>query len=298
MATYGRVRSTRLLLVGLLVASLVTITVDARGGDTGPLAVAGRVFGSIVSPLQEAVASVFRPIGSFFGNVLQAGSLAERVRTLEEQNAKLQAELQDVVSTRSELEELQSILQISEVEQLEVTGARVVSEAASNFELAVLIDKGASDGIVEDMPVIAAQGLVGRVTEVYAASAKVMLIIDPESKVSARLSASKVHGLIEGQREDPLRFGLATPDAEIIPGEPVETSGYQLDAGFEGLFPPGIPIGNVELVEPSDDGLSINVLVRPNVDFSRLDVVGIVTGVERAAPDASPEPAPGEDEES
>ncbi len=276
-------------MVGLLVASLVTITLDARGGDRGPLAAVGRTFAAVVGTLQEGVATVFRPVGSFFTNVFRAGALAERVRVLEQENAGLQSQLSDVATLRAENAAYERILGLTEELRLEPIGAAVVAESVGPFEWSVVINKGADDGVIEDMPVVAAEGLVGRVIEVYESQAKVMLIIDPDSRVTARLSSSRDQGLIVGQREESLRLDLIGPEIEIVPGEIVETSGFQVDE-FEGLFPPGIQIGQVERVEPSDDGITVHVLIRPNVDFSRLDRVAVVTGVERIAPEAGAPP--------
>lgn len=279
MATYGRIRSTRLLVVLLLLASLVTITLDSRGGESGPLSAAGRLLGAVVGPLQEGVAAVFRPVGSFFSNVFRAGSLAERVTALEAENQELKGNLQSGAADRAELAELRSLFDLKEAADLSVVGATVIGESVSNLEWAVFVDKGLDDDVVEDMPVIGPLGLVGRVVRVFDTFSKVMLIIDPDSAVAARLSASRETGLIEGQREELLRFGLIGTDTEIKPGEIVETSGYQLDEGFTGIYPPGIPIGVVDRVEQSDDRITVRVLVRPNVDFSRLDKVGLVFGV-------------------
>ncbi len=277
MATLGRLRSTRLLVFGLLLVSLVTITIDARGGERGPLAAVSRVLGGVIGPLQEGVSAVFRPIGSFFTNVFQAGSLAERVGELETENAELQTQLQETSELVAENEEYASILGIAEDEEFDVMGASVIGESVINLEWAVYVDRGSQDGVQVDMPVIGPSGLVGRVVDAYATTSKVMLIIDPDSKVAARLSSSRETGLIEGQREEPLRFSLFDPEAEILALEPVETSGYQLGEGYTGIYPPGIPIGVVDRVEPSDDGVTVSVLVRPNVRFSQLDKLAIVT---------------------
>jgi rod shape-determining protein MreC len=283
VATVGRLRSTRLLVFGLLLASLVTITIDARGGERGPLAAVSRVLGGVIGPLQEGVSAVFRPIGSFFSNVFQAGSLAERVEELETENAKLRTDAQGQSEVLSELKEYEGILEIAADEELDVMGASVIGESPNNFEWAVYVDRGSQDGVEIDMPVIGPSGLVGRVSDVYATTSKVMLIIDPDSKVAARLSSSRETGLIEGQREEPLRFSLFSPEAEILAGEPVETAGYQLYEGYSGIFPSGIPIGVVDRVEPADDGVTVSVTVRPNMRFSQLDKLGLVTGVPNLA---------------
>jgi rod shape-determining protein MreC len=278
MATsYRRVRSTRLLVVGLLLASLVTITVDSRGGQSGALAAIGRTGAAIITPLQEGIATVFRPVGSFLSNVWRAGSLAEENRALREQIGLLQREQQEILSLRRENEEFQRLLGISESLEFETMGAVVTGEVPSNFEWGVFIDKGADDGVTVDMPVMSGEGLVGRVVQVYPTSSKVMLIIDPDSAVAARLSASGERGVLVGQREEPLRFDFVDLETEVQPGETVETSGYQLQSGLEGLFPPGIPIGVVDRVEPDEANFTAGVVVRPNVDFSRLDFVLLVT---------------------
>jgi rod shape-determining protein MreC len=278
MATsYRRVRSTRLLVVGLLLASLVIITVDSRGGQRGPLAAIGRTGAAIITPLQEGIATVFRPVGSFLSNVWRAGSLAEENRALREQIALLQRQQQEVLSLRRENESFQRLLGISESLEFETMGAVVLGEVPSNFEWGVFIDKGADDGVTVDMPVISGEGLVGRVVQVYPTSSQVMLIIDPDSAVAARLSASGERGVLLGQREEPLRFDFVDLETEVQPGETVETSGYQLQSGLEGLFPPGIPIGVVDRVDPDEANFTAGVFVRPNVDFSRLDFVLLVT---------------------
>lgn len=276
--TYRRVRGTRLLVVGLLLASLVTITLDARGGREGPMAAIGRGLGAVIGPLQEGVAAVVRPVGSFFTNVFRSGTLAEENAALREQIAELRAQASEVNSLRRENGELSRLLGLSERLDFEVMGATVTGESVGNFEWAVYIDRGAVDGVAVDMPVVSADGLVGRVVDVYRGSAKVMLIIDPDSSVSVRLDASGERGVLQGQREEPLLFRLIDADTEVQPGETVETSGYTVEEGLGGLFPPSIPVGVVDSVEPHESNLTLEVRVRPRVDFSRLYTVGLITG--------------------
>jgi rod shape-determining protein MreC len=288
-----RLRSTRLLLIGLLLASLVTITLDARGGREGPLSTVGRVGASVIGPLQEGVAAVFRPIGSWITNVFRAGSLAQENAALQERINLLNAQRQETLSLLRENEELRRLLELRDRLGFETVGAQVIGESVGNFEWSVYIDRGSVDGVASDMPVIAAEGLVGRVVEVYPSTSKVLLIIDPDSGVSARLARTGERGLILGQREEALRMSLIDPEADIRPGETVETSGYQLDSGQEGLYPSAIPIGVVERVQPDEDDVTLDVLVLPNVDFSTLSTVLLVTEVEApVSAETSPSPSP------
>jgi rod shape-determining protein MreC len=292
-----RIRSTRLLLIGLLLASLVTITLDARSGREGPLAVMGRIGAAVIGPLQEGVAAVFRPIGSWVTNVFRAGSLAQENAALEEEINLLRREQQEILSYRRENEELRHALELRDRLGFQTVGAQVVGESVGNFEWSVYIDRGSVDGVTQDMPVMTGEGLVGRVVEVYPGTSKVLLIIDPDSGVSARLARTGERGVVLGQRDEPLRMELIDPEADIQPGESVETSGYQLGEGLEGLYPSAIPIGVIERVEPDEEDVALEVLVRPNVDFSRLSNVLLVTGTEVPEPSPTPSLSPAEEEQ-
>src|SRR5919108_546578 len=162
MATYRRARSTRLLLIGLLLASLVTITIDSRAGDRGPLAALGRVGLAIVSPLQEGVSAVVRPIGSFFSNVFRAGSLQAENEALQDTIAELRIQLQEYYELKRGFDELARVVQLEEELGIQGFGARVVAEGPSNYEWSVIVDKGSADGVYDDMPVMSGSGLVGR----------------------------------------------------------------------------------------------------------------------------------------
>jgi rod shape-determining protein MreC len=277
MATYRRARSTRLLLIGLLLASLITITIDSRAGDRGPLAAMGRLGLAIVTPLQEGVSAMVRPIGSFFSNVFRAGTLQAENEQLEVTIARLRTQLQEYLELKRQRDELFRLVQLEEEVGIQGFGARVVAEGPSNYEWTVIVDKGSADGVYDDMPVMSGSGLVGRVVQVGSGSAQVMLIIDPESRVTARLARSGEVGQLVGSRDEDLRFVLLDPDVEVQPGELVVTSGYRLGDGTEaGVFPPGIPIGEVSLVDNDPADLERVVSVRPFVDFTRPDLVLMV----------------------
>jgi rod shape-determining protein MreC len=249
----------------------MTITLDFRAGDRGPLAVLGRGALTVIAPLQEAVAGVFRPIGSFFSTLANLGNLRAENEALRREVAGARQEQTQFTAVKRDLEELQRLLDFKQRFDLETRGASVIGEGISNFEWAVTIDRGSADGVTLDMPVMAADGLVGRVVQVSPSYSQVMLITDPDSRVGVKLASSGERGLLLGGRGDELRLDLINPDTEVLPAEPVLTSGYQ-----GSLFPPGIPIGQVSRATTADVELTRPVFVRPYVDFSRLDYVLIV----------------------
>ena len=278
MALRSRARSTRVLVVALVSISLVTITVDYREGTDGPLASLGDGALAVVSPLQEAVSKVTHPIGNFFSTLFRLPSirrdrdvLRERVDTLETQLAEGRAE-------QARLAELEALIGVQESLgiRIETTGAQVIANGVSNFEWTITIDKGSSDGIHENMPVVASAGLVGHVVNVGTSSSVVQLIIDPDSSVAGRLDVSRQTGLLSGEGPADLQMSLVEPTVEVAPDEHVVTAGYRIAGVAESLYPPNVLIGTVSRVLDEDSATEKFLTVRPAVDFSSLSLVLVV----------------------
>src|SRR5207302_10555489 len=89
--------------------------------------------------------------------------------------------------------------------------ASMVSTTASNFELTVEIDRGTDAGIAKDMPVVAASGLVGRVTRVSRSRATVLLITDPSSAVGVKVLDTNAAGQASGD------YGVANGTGPSLP---------------------------------------------------------------------------------
>jgi rod shape-determining protein MreC len=278
MALPSRARSTRLLVVTLVSLSLVTITLDYRQGDSGPLAAMGDAALTVISPLQEAVSTVTKPIGNFFSTLVRLPAIRRENAELKTRVAELESEIATSTEVSSRLNELEALLGLSTSLGPDITtkAAQVIANGVSNFEWTITIDRGSGDGIEVDMPVVAAAGLVGHVTRVAPTSAVVQLIIDPDSFVAGRLDVSRATGLVSGEADRDLRMGLVDTTTDVQPGERVVTAGYEIPGIAEGLYPAGILIGSVSRVLPEEADLEKFITVRPAVDFSTLDVVLVV----------------------
>ena len=269
MVTRPRRKSTRLLVVALVSVSLGVITLDYRQGQDGPLASAGRTVQSAMAPLQRAVTTVTRPIGDFFSGLANLPSLAR-------ENPEQQQQLKSL----SDLLGLQQTLYPAGVP------AVVIGNGVSNFEWSVTIDAGTVDGVAVDMPVVTGSSdsprLVGHVVSVTDRSADVELIVDRTSAVAGLLSTSRETGLVHGQGDEDLRMDLIDPGTEVDLTQgliEVFTVSYEIH-GQEGMYPPGILIGEVARVFEGNNELQTSVSVRPAVDFSALEYVLVLkTGV-------------------
>ena len=117
------------------------------------------------------------------------------------------------------------------------------------------------------MAVVSAQGLVGRIVEVAPMSARAILLIDPESRVSALFQESRDLGVAEGDGSSWLRMTHIDRDSTVKLGDQV------LSSGFGGVYPKGVLIGKVEMVGSEKESLELFATVRPFVNFSKLEEV-------------------------
>lgn len=275
------------MLVALLVsASLAVITLDYRQGEDGLLAGLGRTAQAGMAPLQRAVTGVIRPVEDFFSGLAHLPTLEAQNRTLREQVETLKTELAANEEYRQLYEQLLGLIGLRQLNPGSVA-ATVIANGVSNTSWKITIDKGLSSGIQIDQPVIAgtrdAPRLVGRVVRVTESSADVELIIDPDHAAAAILDVSRETGLIEGQGDQDLRMSLITSTTEIEGGERVFTEAYEV-RGQQGRYPPGILIGSVARLVPTDNELEAYVTVKPAVDFSDLRFVLVLkTPAEAAA---------------
>lgn len=275
MVVRSRPRSTRLLLVVLVSASLAVITVDYRQGPDGPLAGLGRTSLSLMAPLQRAVTTVTRPVGDFFVAIAHLPSLSRENRDLKEEVARYRTVLNGNTGSAIELTRLRQLLDLTNSVEFPLVNALVIGNGVSNFENVITIDRGSADGIAVDMPVVTGGDtgarLVGRVVAVASNAANVMLITDRDAATAARLVGTRQAGLLQGRGDADMVMSFLKEDVAVEPGTVVETNGYQ-----NGLYPPGITIGEVSRFVPATATSELYVTVRPAVDFSTLDYVAVV----------------------
>ena len=149
--------------------------------------------------------------------------------------------------------------------------AEVISYDQNALLRTMVINRGVRHGIARGMPVVTGQGLVGRITDVTANAARVMLITDPNSNVNARLQTTRAQGRVEGQLTGNLRMMWIPLDADVQVGDVVLTS------GLGGNFPPDIQIGQVESRQREEFALNQVAEVRSLVDFDNLEFVLVIT---------------------
>ena len=257
--------------------------------------------GSIQFPLMERLAvTVLSPFDmalSRAGHALrQVTGAASDVLTVYRDNQALKTEIQtlrqnelNVTEIVAENMRLRTMLDYKQKSpQFDFVIAAVMSRDPGNWTNTIIIDKGTSDGLAKDMPVVTSQGLVGNIIQVFPGVAKVQLLLDPRSAVGSIVQRpeSRVAAIVEGNSVSPMspRMINLARDADILPGDRIITS------GFGGIYPKGILVGDVLDVINDEGGLLKFAVMRPAVDFTRLEEVMVITRSREQAPVT---PAPG-----
>jgi rod shape-determining protein MreC len=164
----------------------------------------------------------------------------------------------------------------------EPVAARVIARSPSLWYSTVNIDKGSSSGVSLDDPVVGPDGLIGRIKSVTTGTAQVQLIIDPDSKVTAKIADNGAQGIATpevGETED-MVLEFIDSQKRIDRGDIVVTAGWR-STTFASKFPPNIPIGVVTEAPIAQQEASQSVHLRPYSDFADLDFVDVLTGGSR-----------------
>jgi len=270
VVVYQRGNRRRTILALIVLTAVTLITLDVRGA--GPISAVRGGAHDVVNPIAGAFDTVFSPVGDWIDGVTSAASLKDENARLRRRLDAARGQRATARAATAENKELKKLLDLPFVEDANSIAAQVVEGAPSNFEFTVQIGKGESDGVGVDMPVATGAGLVGRVLEVSRDRATVLLIKDPESGVGVKIEKSGTTGVVKGRGDtNTVRADFVDPKAEVTKGEIVYTSGQQ-----NSPFPAAIPVGTVSKVTNTRGDLQQDILVKPLVDFSRLDYVKVL----------------------
>jgi rod shape-determining protein MreC len=264
-------------VVLLLLACFTVITLDVRGGDDSPVDPLRSAVGSVLGPVERGTSAAIRPVVAVPGFFRTTKGLRDDVARLEAENARLRGSLATTDVDRNRAAELDGLLAGARSTGYALVPARVVAMGpAQTFTRAVTIDAGTSSGVAPDMTVINNDGLVGRVIRADRSTATVLLIVDQESVVGGRLGSTMEIGYLRGrgQHGDDARLDLDLVDQSVTPArkDVLVTWGSRNGAPYVA----GVPIGKVTSVRSSPSQLSAQATIEPYVDFTSLDLVGVV----------------------
>lgn len=288
-------RRTRLVLGVLLILAIGLITFSYRDGNSPTLTRMRGAGSSVFGPVERATAAVVHPVTGFFDSLVGSPSSQGKVQALQRQNQQLAAELNAAQLNKADAAALGSLLKLSGRGGYRVVAANVIA-VGQGYEETITIDSGTRDGIQPNQTVLDGNGLVGRVTQAGTSTATVMLAADASSAVGARVEGSNEIGVVTGTGKSlthgaMLRLQLLDANVPLQAGQRIVTFGSQAGRPFA----PGVPIGVITQVTNTPGSLTRTAIVRPYVDFTALQVVGVVVVPPRQDPRDSvlpPTPTP------
>jgi rod shape-determining protein MreC len=218
-----------------------------------------RLFTGTVSLVRDIWRNYFFLVQTRQENLL----LKRRIDLLEIENSKYQELL--LANQR-----LRNLLRFQENTNESLLAARVIGWDSSGLYKSIILDKGKSDGLTGNMPVVNSEGVVGRIVSISPNYAQALLITDQNSAIDGLVQSSRARGMLKGGGSGGCYFDYVIKTCEIETGERIVTS------GLGGIFPKGLSLGTVKEINDSPNMLFKEVRVIPAVDFSKLEEVLIV----------------------
>jgi len=277
-----QVRRRRAVLALLIVGSFALLTVTYGQGSNG----VQRGVSTVFSPIQEGADRALKPardLVNWFDATFDAKGRNERLQ------GELEVVRRQAVGAKTALAENAQLRKLLGLDRggaipsgYEPVTGRVIARSPTVWFSDVAIDVGSGDGVEVEDPVVNGDGLVGTVSAVTDGSARVTLIADHSSRVSAKIVPSGVQGLLKPAVGDPDDLTLDFLDSEKLvgKGQSVVTSGWR-GQGIASGYPPNLPIGEVVEASLLEQEAQQQVHVRPFADLRELDFVQVLTGGSR-----------------
>ncbi|HNM38218.1 MAG TPA: rod shape-determining protein MreC, partial [Anaerolineales bacterium] len=259
-------RSLQTTIIFLVIGGILVLAFS------GALGSASRGFTSVLVDVQTWISSRFLGFQDFVTAPRDIVTLRTRNAELEAQVSQLQAQLIELQQRVNETEILAALVDFSRSNpESTYKAASVIGRDPSPFLHYIIINRGSNDDIRRGMPVVTNQGLVGRVDAVIADAARVQLITDPSSSVNVYLQNADTSAVLYGSVTGDVSLDLISQNVSVQAGDLILTS------GLGGGYPADLLIGQVVTVRSLEFELFQQATVQPAVDFSRLEIVLVIT---------------------
>lgn len=259
-------RSLQTTIIFLVIGGILVLAFS------GALGSASRGFTSILVDVQTWISGRFLGFQDFVTAPRDIVTLRTRNAELEAQVSQLQAQVIELQQRVNETEILAALVDFSRSNpESTYKAASVIGRDPSPFLHYIIINRGSNDDIRRGMPVVTNQGLVGRIDAVIADAARVQLITDPASVVNVYLQNADTSAALYGSVTGDISLDLISQNAAVEAGDLILTS------GLGGGFPADLIIGQIVTVQALEFELFQQATVQPAVDFSRLEIVLVIT---------------------
>ena len=278
MATLGRTRQRRtnsvarpfavLFVVSLLILLLRSTDLVRNAGIVGTEALV---------PVQRALAQIGVTTNQFFQAIAEIDRMRAENADLRAANDRLTLENARLAEAAIAAKQSATLEAAQRGLAYKTIAAPVIARDPSGVLKTIVIGAGTDQGVRVDQVVLSEQGVVGRVSEVGTNYAKVLLITDSASSVSALVQTSRASGIVRGQYGDTLVMEWILQSDPVKPGDVIVTAGLGLGTELRSLYPKGLVIGTVVDVTKAEVSAYQRAIVAPAVDLRKLENVLVVT---------------------
>jgi rod shape-determining protein MreC len=259
-------RSLQTVVIALVVIGLVTL---ALGGYFSPVT---NLFSRLTVDAQTWISDRYMAVVDFLTVPRDVASMIQTNTEQQAEIARLQTQVIDLQQQVTETNILSALVDFARANpEYSYKAASVIGRDPSPFLRYVIINIGTNEGVLPGMPVVTDKGLVGRVDAVISEAARVQLVTDAASSVDVRLQASNTEAMLVGSVTGELSLDSISQDAVVQVGDVVLTS------GLGGTYPANLLVGQVVSVRKLQSELFQQAAIQPNVDFSRLQFVLVIT---------------------
>lgn len=261
----------RIALTGaLLAAALMLLTLQVRQPERRAVGPVGAALLAVLGPAQSGLSRVSDSVTRLWRLYTDIGRLRIENTRLREEVERLGQEVARLREQAQATQRLERLLDFRTATGGRAIGARVIGRDTSQWFAVIVVDRGSRDGVRRNDPVVAAEGLVGRVLTVSPTTSQVLLITDARSAVGVVLQQSREAGVIEGLGQSTVRLKYLSRSKEVPIGAVVITS------GLTGLFPRGLPVGTVVSLVREQGAIYQEATVAPTVNLDHLEEVLIL----------------------
>jgi rod shape-determining protein MreC len=262
------------MIIGVIVLIIANVLILSAVSQRFPSSGPGGFTLSLLAPFQEAVSRSSRFVRDIWRHYFALVSTAQENQRLQGALAEAERLRSDRIELAQANQRLRELLAFKAGLAPKAVAAEVVGRDPSAWYKTVVINKGIADGLRKGLPVMVPLGVAGQVVEVSEHYAQVLLIVDPGSAVDGLVQRSRARGIIRGEFADRCRFEY------VLQKEDVEVGDVVITSGLDGVYPKGIPIGEVtEAARISSETFQV-IAVRPYVDFERIEEVLVVLAPE------------------
>jgi rod shape-determining protein MreC len=226
----------------------------------------------IMKPFQQAVTAVHDQIDRWRKHYITLVGVSKDNDRLKHEIRELRRERTDLLNAESENRRLKKLLDLKSRHEFPSLVAQIIGEDAVGWYRTFFINRGAEDGVLPNMPVTAAEGIVGRVSKSTPDMSQVLLITDPNFSVDCRILRTRDRGILSGSLERACVLRYVNLKSDIQPGDDVITS------GLDRVFPRGLSVGKIQSLRKGPQGLFLEAAVVPSVDFAAIEEVLVVLG--------------------